>query len=543
MGTYNFATKSKSRTRTTQRKPIPGREEEMKKSFSGGYAFKAENWQVLKRWLLTGSMFGAFYQGKEQMTEDNVKVLKGLINEDPKKVAEMILECSKKGINVHTPIFALVHLSNGDGNAKNSFREVFSEVIRNGSQLYEFISYVKDLRGFGKTIHKAVKSWLDAKDVKELEYQFLKYQNRNGWSGRDLLRMIKPSVADNDYKKFVYNWMVGGTKKNPLIPIEQFPEMLGRIKVYEQLKKGCSESDVIQAIDKFKMTWEMIPGNITMTGGIWSALFKTMPVGATVRNLGNLTEKGVFKNKANLELLEQRFSKENLKKAYIHPINLASAQKIYSQGGEGGKSKLRWDVIPRVEDIIEQAINDSFEVLEPTGKHFFHALDVSGSMHSGNVGTMWLAPYQVEGIMALASIKAEKDYFVGGFDTQFTPMKFRRDTPFKSVTDCRSGLWPSNFGGTDASAAYDYAIAKKIETDVFVFWTDSESWAGRKHPSQAFAEYKNRVNKNAKAIYITLTAYGDNITLADPKDPQSYDFASFTGETPKLIQMVANGEL
>ena len=536
MSNYKFATKVVNHTPQSQ--PIPGRESEMKQNLAGGYAFKADDFVALRRWLLTGSMSGSYYQGKEQMTADNIALLQKCIAADPEKVAEEILDCSKKGISVHTPILALTFLSMGEGSAKNAFKGVFNSTIRTASHLYEFANYVKDNRGMGSLIHKAMNKWMDSKDVRDLEYQFLKYQSREGFSGRDILRLVKPHAEGS--RAALYNWVAGGSKKNPLIPADQLPAELEKIKIYETLKKGVSESDVVDAIRKFGLTHEMIPANITRTEKVWEALFEKMPVGATIRNLGNLTDKGVFKNNRYLDMLEQRFSKETLKKAYTHPVVLASALKVYEAGGNLGQSKLRWTAVPRVEDILTQAIEDSFEILEPTGKTFFYALDVSGSMTGGNVGNLWLTPIEIEGVMALASIKSEKNYFVGGFNTQFEPIaSLRKSTSFKNATKFYNG----SFGGTDASSAYTYAIKNSVQADVFVFFTDSESWAGRTHTSQALTDYRKKFNPNAKAIYVTLVPNGDHVTLVDPKDKNSYDVAGFTAETPKLIQMIATNQL
>lgn len=536
MAVYSFH--GKNAKSTPQSKAIPGRENEMKKNLAGGYSFKADDWNALRRWLLTGSMNDAYYQGKEEMTEQNVQLLAGLINKDPSRVAQEILDASKKGVSVHTPILALALLSTGDGTAKNAFKEIFTSTVRTASHLYEFMTYAKTYRGMGSLIHKAANKWLDSKNTSDLEYQFLKYQSRDGFSGRDILRLVKPH-ADGD-KAALYNWVAGGSKKNPLIPAEQLPETLQRIKIYETLKKGASEADVVDAIMKFGLTHEMIPANIARTKAVWQALFEKMPIGATIRNLGNLTEKGIFDNRKYLDMLEERFTGENLKKAYTHPIVLASAMKVYDAGGTAGKSSLRWTPIPRVDDILDKAVNDCFDVLEPTGKDFFFALDVSGSMTGGRVGTMWMTPYEVEGVMSLASIKSEKNYFVGGFNDSFTPIDtLRKNTSFKQSMN----FWRGGFGSTDASQAYEYAIKNKVYTDVFVFFTDSESWSGWRHPSQALAEYRTKINKNAKAIYVTLVPNGDHITLADPKDPHSYDIAGFTSETPKLISMIATDQL
>lgn len=528
----------RSPRKTSQSKPIPGREKEMKQNLAGGYSFKADDWQAVRRWLLTGSMFDAYYQGKEQMTDANVKVLKAVMGEDPVRTAQEILDASKKGVSVHTPIYALTILSSGDTRAVKTFREVFPSVIRNASQLYEFMSYVKDVRGgFGSQVHKTLKDWIQNKKASELEYQFLKYQSRYDWSARDVLRIAKPIPADPS-QAAIFNWAVGGTKKNPLMT--EFPAELARLNAYEKLKKGANESDVIDAIQKYRMTWEMMPGNITMTDKIWEALFHQMPVGATIRNLGNLTDKNVFKKSANLDELEARFSKENLAKAYIHPIVFASAMKIYAAGGEGGKSKLRWSPIARVKDIMEDGIDRCFDAVEPTGLDYFFALDISSSMLGGSVGTMHMSPYEVEGIMALATVRSEKNYFVGGFNDRFVQINsFTKKMGYQKALN----FWNGSFGGTDANQAYLYAMKNNIKTDVFVFFTDGESWAGYQHPAQGLKDYRSKLNKKAKAVYITLLPYGDTISLVDPKDKLSFDIAGFTSETPKLISLISKGEI
>lgn len=514
---------------------IPGRSKEMKKNLAGGMSFKADKWIALRRWLLTGSMTNLYHQNSTQMTELNIELLSECVKIDAIKVAEEILYASSKGLSNHTPLLALVYLSMGEFVAKKKFRDIFNTIVRTGSHLYEFFSYCKALRGFGKTIHKAVGSWLDSRDAKELEYQFLKYQQRDGWSARDVLRLMKPKTED-EAKNFVYKWAVGKA--------DRMNELYApRITVYESLKKDkkWSDDEVVSFINEYNLTHEMIPANIKRTTPIWEALYHKMPVGATIRNLGNLTDKGVFSNLSNINILEKRLSKEVLSKGRVHPLTIANAYKVYANGC-GIRGNLSWNVIPRICDALEEAIETAFDVIEPTNKVFYHALDISPSMKSGNVGNLMMTPREIEAIMALTSIRSEKNYFVGGFASDFIELSdFRKTMSFSNALEffiLRSRGW----GGTNAASAYKYATYNKIYADVFVFWTDSESWMGG-HPAQALAEYREKVNKNAKAIYVTLTAYGDHISLVDPKDSNSYDLAGFSSETPKLIQLIAKGDL
>jgi 60 kDa SS-A/Ro ribonucleoprotein len=140
--------------------------------------------------------------------------------------------------------------------------------------------------------------------------------------------------------------------------------------------------------------------------------------------------------------------------------------------------------------------------------------------------------------MALVTAKAEKNYAIRGFSTQFIDLGISRRDSFSSALKKANS---NNFGATDASVAYDWAIKNKFKADVICFWTDNESWAGRKHPSVALAEYRQKVNPDVKAVYVTLAPYG--ISLVDPKDKESWDLAGFDPGVPRLIQMLAMGEL
>ena len=506
--------------------------EDMKKNLAGGVSFKADKFSSLNRWLFAGSFDNAFYETKESITSANFDTLKDCITENPVKVAELILNASNKGTmkSQHTCILALVFLSMGDEVAKNEYKRIFNSVVRTASHLYEFVAYVKQFRGTGTIIKKSVNNWI--LNNKDLEYQFLKYQQRNTFSNRDILRIFKP-VPRNEVQDSLFSWVVGKEK-----PIH---ESLKRIDIYEKLKLGqLSNKEVVDAIIDLGLTQEMIPSNIERDESIWSALFLKMPITATLRNLPTLTRKGILKGRM-LNVLEERFSKDNLQKSRLHPLEIANALKFYSSGGTLGKSKGEiYAPINFVVDLLDESITNAFENVEPTGLNFFHALDISGSMTMRESGNLSLSPMEVETIMALSTIKSEKDYFIGGFSNNFKPLDFFKRT--SSLKDTFSNMNGLNFGGTNAGSAYKYAIDNKMFTDVFVFWTDNENWSGSQ-PSQLLEEYRNRINPNVKAIYITLAPYSDNITLANPKDKLSFDIAGFSTDTPKLISLLSSGSV
>jgi 60 kDa SS-A/Ro ribonucleoprotein len=532
---YKFFTQKTTGTPQTQ--PISGRESEMIQGRSGGWMFNAGTWKLLRRCLLIGTAQSTYYAGKKELTDEFVEVVFRALAEDPNRVAEEILYASDgRSINNSAPIFALVLLSMGEQpEAKKAFQEIFPQVVRTGSHFYEWMSYTKSLRGFGKVIREVGKNWLSREDVQGLAYQLLKYQQRNGFSHRDALRLfhVKPSTEEH---RQLFEWVVKGWEE---LPPEIPSPALAQIWWYEWLKRNPTQTH--EAISSGHLTHEMAAPVGKMDKQAWQLLFNEMPIGAMLRNLGSLTELGVLRadEPNNLKRVEAVLNnKQHLRKGRIHPIDVLKALKTYKSGGRLGRSQKTWNPVPRIVDILEKAVELSFEVVEPTGKVFMHAVDISGSMSCGVVNSVGLSCCEIATTMALVTAKAEKNYMIRGFSTEFIDLHITSKDSFSSALRKASN---QNFGGTDASVAYEWMIKNKFKADVVCFWTDSESWAGWHHPSEALAKVREKVNPNLKAVYVTLTPYG--ITLVDPNDPLSWDLAGFDPGVPRLIQMLATGEL
>lgn len=527
----------RNQTQTPQNQPIRGREAEMTQGRSGGWMFKADLWSQLRRCLLIGTAQSTYDAGKQELTGEFVEVVRQAIALNPNRVASEIVYASDgRAINNSAPLLALVLLSMGETpEAKNAFREIFPQVVRTGSHFYEWLSYTRSMRGFGKVVREAGKSWLSNADTRALAYQLLKYQQRQGFSHRDALRLfhVKPPTEDHGQ---LFQWVTQGWEHLPqTIP----SDALAQIWWYEWLKRHPEQTH--EAIAKGRLTHEMAAPVGRMDKRAWQLLFNDMPVGALLRNLGSLTELGVLtaSNRDNLKRVANVLnSGEHLRRGRIHPIDVLKALKTYQSGGQLGRSQKTWQPVPRIVDILEQALELSFDVIQPTGKVFLHAVDISGSMSYYNVSSIGLSCCEIATTMALATAKAEPHYVIRGFATDFRDLKITARDSFQGAIAKASN---QNFGGTDAAVAYKWAIQHRFKADVFCFWTDCESWAGHQHPSQALAEYRRKVNPKAKAIYVTLAPY--NISLVDPQDPMSWDVAGFDPGTPRLIQMIAADEL
>ena len=80
------------------------------------------------------------------------------------------------------------------------------------------------------------------------------------------------------------------------------------------------------------------------------------------------------------------------------------------------------------------------------------------------------------------------------------------------------------------------------DIDVFVVYTDSETYYGKIHPSVALKKYRMVTSKkNAKLIVMGMQSNG--FTIADPNDSGMLDIVGFDAAVPDLVKRFVDGEL
>jgi 60 kDa SS-A/Ro ribonucleoprotein len=223
------------------------------------------------------------------------------------------------------------------------------------------------------------------------------------------------------------------------------------------------------------------------------------------------------------------------------------ALKTYEQGhGERGGNT--WSPVAKVVDALDGAFYTSFGNVEPTGKDFMLALDVSGSMEGGAIAGMpGITPRIGSAAMSLVTSAVEENTVTTIFSSAGT-----------NFTKSGRGLWGSEngistidiskrqrlddvirklsrlpFGGTDCSLPMIYALQNKMPIDTFCVYTDNETWAGDIHPVQALQEYRQKMGIPAKLVVIGMTA--TEFSIADQNDAGMLDVVGFDTATPSLI--------
>ncbi len=522
----------------TQKQPL---DEQQVKNSAEGYVYPVSIWTNLDRFLILGTEGGSYYAAEQELTKVNVDSVMKCIAEDGVKVVERIREVSVSGrAPKNEPALYALALAFTHGNVptKRKVQEVLCDVARIGTHLFNFVSYVDGMRGWGRSLRRLIGEWYRVKDYDALAFQVLKYQARNKWSHADVLS--KCHYGENSAifrwikgidtgKRIVHRGIDEGEKIATVYDAtDPLPELLAG---YEEIKLTKKPAGVIELIEKHGFTHEMVPNEWKDDPDVWAALLANMPIIATVRNLGKMTQVGLLKPFApEIETVLNRFNEESIKKSLIHPIQILMALITY-RSGKGVRGSLTWEPVPQIIDALDAAFYMAFDNVEPSHKNTFLALDVSSSMNSGSVaGCQGLTPRNTSAAMALVTARTEPNYHIYGFSESFVRVPITATDRLASAVDAVTGL---PHGKTDCSLPMLYAIENKLDVDLFVIYTDNETWFGDIHPKTALDMYRQEMGRPAKCAVVAMVA--NNFSIADPNDAGMLDFIGFDTATPTLL--------
>jgi 60 kDa SS-A/Ro ribonucleoprotein len=526
--------------RTSQKEFIPGRENDQKVNSAGGVSFKLDAWKKLDRFLILGSDAPTYYASAKSLTKQNAGNIVKLIKEDGVRVVNRVVEISKAGRaykNDPATFTLALAFAEGDLETKKAARQALSQVARIGTHLFSFVEDFNNLRGWGNSPKKAVANWYTEKDAQKLAYQVTKYQQRNGWSHRDVLRLAHASTSDPQ-KNAVLQYAVTGELAS------EAPDYLFAV---EEVKRQTDPKRVAEMVRQYNLPREVLPTQTLNSVEVWEALInpsegRFMPMNAMVRNLGAMTSKGVLQPMGSMTRLvaERLTDADALKYARVHPMQVLAALFTY-RNGQGSRGKLSWTPVREILDALDEAFYLSFGAVVPTGKRRLLALDVSGSMTFGEGGYYGygygglmdipgLSPRVASSALAMVAARTEQQYLTMGFSHYFVDLDF---SPRQRLDDILRKTENMSFGGTDCALPMKYALQKKIEVDSFEVYTDSETWAGTPHPVQALDEYKQKMGIDASLVVVGMTA--NDVSIADPKRADNLDVVGFDTATPNVI--------
>jgi 60 kDa SS-A/Ro ribonucleoprotein len=416
-------------------------------------------------------------------------------------------------------------------------------VARTGTHLFHWLEYLAAFRGWGRGVRTAVGRWYTEQTPSDLAYQMLKYQSRDGWSHRDALRLAHPKAPSVTHD-LLFRFAVQGWEGVMEAKGSGDVEFMERIEAVQALRH-MTPNEAARVIRIYRLTREMVPTDLLRHAVVWDALLDRMPLGAMVRNLGVMTKVGLLVpgSDAVRMVVTRLRSASAIQKARLHPLALLAALKTYAQG-HGVRGTGRWAPVSQIIDALDGAFYLAFGSVAPSGKRMLLALDVSGSMGVGVHGLPFLSCREASAAMALVTVATESNHRVVGFsngtyrsmhsasglNSGLTAISISPRQRLDDVLRTTAGI---PFGGTDCALPMVEAAKHRWPVDVFVIYTDSETWAGEIHPTQALREYRERMGIAAKLVVVGMASNG--FSIADPNDAGMLDVVGFDTATPHVI--------
>jgi 60 kDa SS-A/Ro ribonucleoprotein len=503
--------------------PLPGQVA----NSGGGHSFAVDDWSRLVRFLILGSEGGSYYATERKLTAENCQAVKRCIAADGERTVRTIVEVSDAGRapkNDPAILALALCLKTGNEATRRAAQAAVPLVCRIGTHILHLAAFVNEIGGWGRGTKRAFANWYRTKSAHDLAYQLVKYQSRDGWSNRDVLRLAHPQPPSVDHA-VLFAWACGKEVDETLVP--------SSVAMFEALKRTPTVNCALDAIIGYNLPREAIPTELLKEPKVWEALLPKMGLTALIRNLATMTRIGLLQSgsDATARACERITNAEHLTKSRVHPIAILAALKTY-QSGKSVKGTSTWTPVQRVVDALDAAFYASFGSVVGTGKRIELCLDVSGSMSQGTVACIpGLSPREASAAMAMVTLASEPNATVSAFSTRYI-----RDVPIsprRRLDDNVRAISHYPFARTDCSLPMLMGMKENRKVDAFVVYTDSETNSGI-HPPDALREYRRRSGiGQAKLAVVAMESNG--FTIADPNDAGMLDVVGFDTATPNIL--------
>ena len=495
---------------------------------AGGFSFQVTDEDRALRFLILGTSGGSYYASEPQLTKENAAVIIKLAAGPVTglDLVSLIVRVSTEGraARQNPAIFALAVCAGSPVvQVRQAALAALRDVCRTGTHLFLFVGYVKQFRGMGRTVQRAIQDWYLAPEVDKVAYQTVKYRQREGWSHKDLLRMAKPT-PNSPERDALFSWIAGKPQKG-----FNYPAIVG---AYEAAQSATQPHQWVQYVRDYNLPWEALPDAALGHREVWEALLPTMGLTALMRNLGRMSKLGLFDmgSVATKVAVDRLTDAEGVTRARLHPLNILTALCTY-KSGHGLRGSMTWNASPKIIDALDEAFYLGFNGLRPAGKRTLVGLDVSGSMAGGSVAGSPMTPREAGAAMSMTIARTEPEYQVMGFSHEFVHLDITGRQRLDDVIRTTSRL---PFGMTDCALPMQWAAQNKVPVDTFIVITDSETYHGSAHPHQALKRYRDIMGIDARLIVEAMVA--NPFTVADPSDGGMLDVVGMDASTPDVIR-------
>ena len=279
---------------TPQSEPVPGKPTVL--NSAGGFSFEVTDWVRLDRFLILGSEGGSYYATERKLTVENAEAVVRCVTLDGPETVRRIVSVSNAGrAPKNDPaVFALaLAAAHGDAATKSAAYAALPKVCRTGTHLFQFAAVSNELRGWGRGLRQAVAAWYTNKEPRSLAYQAVKYQRRDGWSHRDLLRLAHP-IAGGELND-VLRWIARKPDAETVwTEVPSADAAVAPLYALDAAHKAETEGEIVRLIQDYRLVRECVPTNWLTSPTVWDALLAEMPLTAVLRNVATMTRIGLL---------------------------------------------------------------------------------------------------------------------------------------------------------------------------------------------------------------------------------------------------------
>ncbi|XP_078480556.1 LOW QUALITY PROTEIN: RNA-binding protein RO60-like, partial [Lampetra planeri] len=430
-----------------------------------------------------------------------------------------------RAVRLRPSLFALALCSQHSElkNRQAAFKAV-KEVCRDPAHLFSFIQYKKELKEgmkcgiWGRALRKVVSEWYNEQDAMSLAAAVTRCKQREGWSHQDILRLCHTKPAHEAIalisKYVTKGWaevqVAYADKENS----EEVVKVLSYLEVVEKVKRSSDETEVISIIEEHKLERQQLLTDHLKSKQVWRALLKEMPLQSALRILGKMTANKVLEPASSeTEAVCERIQSESvLKKAKIHPFSILLASENYKRG-KGYQGRTKWEPDISILKAMDSAFYKSFTNVEPVGKSFVVAVDVSTSLSSVVPGTSVSTPVAAAAITMVFS-RTEADTQVMAFsEGALVPCSISADM---SLAQATAEIVKIPGGSTDCTLPITWATENKKAIDVFIILTNNPLWNLTASPVESLKKHRQETGSYSKLVMCGLTSIGH--AIADTED-------------------------
>ncbi|XP_029308986.1 RNA-binding protein RO60 isoform X1 [Cottoperca gobio] len=519
-------------------------------STGGGCPWEVSDKARLCRFLCYGSE-GDLYTAREEghVTMESAGTLLSMLQEG--RGAEVVEEIKRftqdgRAVGLGPSFFALALCSqHSELKTRQAAFKALKEVCRDPAHLFSFIQNKKELKEgmkcgiWGRALRKAVSDWYNEQDAMNLAAAVTKCKQREGWSHQDLLRLSHTKPA-NEAIALICKYVTKGWKEVQLAysdkeNSEEVVKVLSYLEVVEKVKHSCDETEVVNLIEEHKLEREQLLTDHLKSKPVWRALLKDMPLQSVLRILGKMTSNNILEpgSSETQDICDRIQSETALTKAKIHPFNILLSSENYKRG-QGYQGKTKWEPDRSILKAMDSAFYKSFTNVEPVGKRFLVAVDVSTSLSSIVPGTS-VSTAVAAAAITMVFAKTEADTHVLAYsEGALVPCSISADMTLAQAT---FELVKIPGGSTDCTLPITWATENGKAVDVFIILTNNPLWTFTASPVRSLKKHRQKSGANSKLVMCGLTSIGH--AIADTEDRGLVSICGFDLGALSVIRNIA----